>query len=309
MLASREKAERRTRELEKSLDERRARLADLDAEARKKEAALLRISEKAKSIDFGVIGFATEDEKDNLQTISGVGPFIEEKLNALGIFSFKQISKMTPEMEDAVNDAIEFFPGRVRRDEWAKQAKTLSEGEGSGEDGQEESEEERKRASEILRKAQERKLAEEAEKKIMEATLRREKAREIQRNKEKEGVREEFESLRADIEERRSRLEHLEGRERAKEEALLRIADRADEVDFVKIGFSSRAGKDELQQIDGITKLIESKLNVIGIYSFSQIAKMSDEIIEKVSDIIGLGPGRILRDEWVEQAILLERRG
>ena len=309
MMASREKAERRTRELEKSLDERRARLADLDAEARKKEAALLRISEKAKSIDFGVIGFATEDEKDNLQTISGVGPFIEEKLNALGIFSFKQISKMTPEMEDEVNDAIEFFPGRVRRDEWAKQAKTLSEGEGSGEDGQEESEEERKRASEILRKAQERKLAEEAEKKIMEATLRREKAREIQRNKEKEGVREEFESLRADIEERRSRLEHLEGRERAKEEALLRIADRADEVDFVKIGFSSRAGKDELQQIDGITKLIESKLNVIGIYSFSQIAKMSDEIIEKVSDIIGLGPGRILRDEWVEQAILLERRG
>ena len=309
MLASREKAERRTRELEKSLDERRARLADLDAEARKKEAALLRISEKAKSIDFGVIGFATEDEKDNLQTISGVGPFIEEKLNALGIFSFKQISKMTPEMEDAVNDAIEFFPGRVRRDEWAKQAKTLSEGEGSGEDGQEESEEERKRASEILRKAQERKLAEEAEKKIMEATLRREKAREIQRNKENEGVREEFESLRADIEERRSRLEHLEGRERAKEEALLRIADRADEVDFVKIGFSSRAGKDELQQIDGITKLIESKLNVIGIYSFSQIAKMSDEIVEKVSDIIGLGPGRILRDEWVEQAILLERRG
>ena len=150
---------------------------------------------------------------------------------------------------------------------------------------------------------------EEAEKKIMEATLRREKAREIQRNKENEGVREEFESLRADIEERRSRLEHLEGRERAKEEALLRIADRADEVDFVKIGFSSRAGKDELQQIDGITKLIESKLNVIGIYSFSQIAKMSDEIIEKVSDIIGLGPGRILRDEWVEQAILLERRG
>ena len=77
----------------------------------------------------------------------------------------------------------------------------------------------------------------------------------------------------------------------------------------MKIGFSSRAGKDELQQIDGITKLIESKLNVIGIYSFSQIAKMSDEIIEKVSDIIGLGPGRILRDEWVEQAILLERRG
>jgi predicted flap endonuclease-1-like 5' DNA nuclease len=33
---------------------------------------------------------------------------------------------MTPEIEEQVNVAIEFFPGRVKRDEWAKQAKELA---------------------------------------------------------------------------------------------------------------------------------------------------------------------------------------
>lgn len=33
---------------------------------------------------------------------------------------------MTSEIEDEVNIAIEFFPGRVKRDEWVKQAKRRS---------------------------------------------------------------------------------------------------------------------------------------------------------------------------------------
>ena len=32
---------------------------------------------------------------------------------------------MTPEIEDQVNEAIEFFPGRIKRDQWAKQATEL----------------------------------------------------------------------------------------------------------------------------------------------------------------------------------------
>jgi len=64
--------------------------------------------------------------KDDLQVIKGIGPFIEEKLNALGIYMFVQIARMTSELEEDVNVAIEFFPGRVKRDEWARQAKELS---------------------------------------------------------------------------------------------------------------------------------------------------------------------------------------
>ena len=33
---------------------------------------------------------------------------------------------MTPDIEDQVNEAIEFFPGRVKRDEWVKQAAELA---------------------------------------------------------------------------------------------------------------------------------------------------------------------------------------
>ena len=61
----------------------------------------------------------------SFQVIKGIGPFIEDKLYALSIFTFEQVSNMTPEIEEAVNVAIEFFPGRIKRDEWAKQAKAL----------------------------------------------------------------------------------------------------------------------------------------------------------------------------------------
>ena len=91
----------------------------LDEKALKQAEELERIAKKAENIDFATLGVASASEKDDLKSIKGIGPFIEEKLNALGIFTFDQVSKMTPKIEEEVNEAIEFFPGRVRRDEWA----------------------------------------------------------------------------------------------------------------------------------------------------------------------------------------------
>ena len=99
----------------------------LDEKALKKAEDLERIAAKADGIDFGILGVATIGQKDDLQQIKGIGPFIEEKLNALGIMTFDQISKMTPEIEEEVNVAIEFFMGRVKRDEWVRQATELRE--------------------------------------------------------------------------------------------------------------------------------------------------------------------------------------
>tara|TARA_B100000214_G_scaffold176339_1_gene126797 strand:- start:220 stop:1401 length:1182 start_codon:yes stop_codon:yes gene_type:complete len=95
----------------------------LDEKALKKAEELERVAKKAEKIDFATIGVASASDKDNLQDLKGIGPFLEEKLNALGIYKFEQIAKMTSEIEDEVNVAIEFFPGRVKRDEWVKQAK------------------------------------------------------------------------------------------------------------------------------------------------------------------------------------------
>ena len=187
--AEEEAAEDQAR-MDKELEERRKRLENLDEKARKKEEELIRVAEKAKTIDFGTLGVAASsklkkkvekgtkdlevadasrfDDKgeayisdtdggsriswtgkagnrltgvkgikrgfaaaavltvaDDLQRINGIGPFIEDKLNALGIYTFDQVGKMTPELEETVNVAIEFFPGRVKRDEWAKQARNF----------------------------------------------------------------------------------------------------------------------------------------------------------------------------------------
>jgi len=87
---------------------------------------------------------------------------------------------------------------------------------------------------------------------------------------------------------------------------LARVAIKAVTLDFEKLG-DSEGLKDDLQQIDGIGRFVEKKLNGIGIYKISQIANMTQEISEEVNQAIGLGPGRIDRDEWVLQAKRLIR--
>ena len=68
---------------------------------------------------------ASFQEKDDLKQINGIGPFIEKKLNDIGIFTFRQISRFDKEIIDAVTNAIQFFPGRIERDDWVGQAKKL----------------------------------------------------------------------------------------------------------------------------------------------------------------------------------------
>ena len=99
--------------------------AKLDEKALKKAEELERVAQKAEGIDFAILGVASASEADDLQEIKGIGPFIAEKLNALGIYKFSQLANMTSEIEEEVNVAIEFFPGRVKRDEWAKQARNF----------------------------------------------------------------------------------------------------------------------------------------------------------------------------------------
>jgi predicted flap endonuclease-1-like 5' DNA nuclease len=62
-------------------------------------------------------------EKDDLTLIKGIGPFIEKRLNMLGIYTFRQISEFTPETIEHISKAIEFFPKRIVRDNWVGQAK------------------------------------------------------------------------------------------------------------------------------------------------------------------------------------------
>ncbi|MHA7057155.1 hypothetical protein ACWGOQ_0008055 [Aquimarina sp. M1] len=81
--------------------------------------------EEKPTLNFESFGRADASQKDNLKLISGVGPFIEKKLNSIGIFTFDQISRFTKEDIDTVTDLIQFFPGRIERDNWTAQAEKL----------------------------------------------------------------------------------------------------------------------------------------------------------------------------------------
>ncbi|RDE09210.1 NADH-quinone oxidoreductase subunit NuoE [Pelagibacterium lacus] len=68
-----------------------------------------------------------EGVPDDLKLISGIGPGIEAKLNALGITQYAQIAGLSATDRERV-EAVLNFRGRMDRDNWAGQAKALAEG-------------------------------------------------------------------------------------------------------------------------------------------------------------------------------------
>ncbi|MCM5662935.1 hypothetical protein [Galbibacter mesophilus] len=76
-------------------------------------------------LDFSSIGIASEDAKDDLKKIDGIGSFIEKKLNSIGIFKYEQISRLTDKDIETITELIEFFPGRIKRDDWRGKAAEL----------------------------------------------------------------------------------------------------------------------------------------------------------------------------------------
>lgn len=83
---------------------------------------LKRVSARSDRLDFDRIGRATPADADDLEAIVGIGPFLAKKLNAIGIYTFRQLANLTPEDVYQVNEIIEFFPGRIERDNWVGQA-------------------------------------------------------------------------------------------------------------------------------------------------------------------------------------------
>lgn len=64
---------------------------------------------------------------DDLKLISGVGPVLEARLNALGITRWSQVAKFTEADIAKVEDSLS-FKGRVARDNWLAQAAALAKG-------------------------------------------------------------------------------------------------------------------------------------------------------------------------------------
>ncbi len=67
-------------------------------------------------------------QADDLKQIKGVGPKLEQQLHAMGFYHFDQIAGWSPEEVAWVDENLEGFKGRVSRDGWIDQARTLAAG-------------------------------------------------------------------------------------------------------------------------------------------------------------------------------------
>jgi len=65
---------------------------------------------------------------DDLKKIKGVGPKLEQELNAEGVWHYDQIAAWSAEEVAWADEHLVRFKGRVSRDDWVGQAKTLAAG-------------------------------------------------------------------------------------------------------------------------------------------------------------------------------------
>lgn len=85
-------------------------------------------SESLVSSDGKPLGFSSQpDQVDDLKRIKGVGGVIEETLHSLGIYQFSQIAEWNQENVSWVEGFLS-FQGRIAREQWIEQAKTLAAG-------------------------------------------------------------------------------------------------------------------------------------------------------------------------------------
>ncbi len=68
-------------------------------------------------------GLPDREGADDLKRIYGIGPVLEARLNALGLFRFEQIGRWGDDEIEAFQAQLPEFPGRIRREAWVKSAR------------------------------------------------------------------------------------------------------------------------------------------------------------------------------------------
>jgi len=302
--------------LKKSLGEKEIEIEQLTMEAK----VLVHIAQHKHLLNYKSFGTATESEKNDLKMISGIGPVIEGRLNALDIYTFRQISKFTAQDIETINDAIIYFSGRIDRDEWVAQAKELVES--------------KDRRTELFKRISERR------KNIFYNRIgfaKKEDADDLTIIsgiggwiKEKLNVldiytfkqisnfnSEDVAAVTEAIEYFQGRIERDEWVLQAKElvtiagnksELLKRIRESKGRIYFDKPGIAHEYEANNLTLIDGLGLWVEERLNTLGIYTFDQISKLTHTDIETITEVLEIIPGRIEQDNWVVQARELAKK-
>lgn len=294
-------------------------LKTLHAETEPEDEVLVHIAQSKHLLDYKSFGTADETEKDDLRMISGIGPFIEERLHALDIYTFRQISNFSARDIEMIDDAILYFSGRIERDEWVAQARELVQDE--------------KQRMEFLKRIKARKnriyydrigiaREEEADDLTIISGIGgwiKEKlnALDIYTFRQISNFNEEDVHTVTDaIEYFPGRIERDEWILQAQElvriagnksELLARIRERKDRIYYDRLGVAKKFEANNLTLINGIGLWMEERLNMLEIYAFDQISRLSPEDVETITEILEIDPGRIERDKWISQAKTLAK--
>jgi len=285
-----------------------------------KDEALVHIARRKHLLDYNSFGTATEAEKDDLKMISGIGLIIEERLHALDIFTFRQISKFSPRDVKTIDDAIIYFSGRIERDEWIAQARELVH--------------DADIRTALFKRISDRKSniiynrigiagKEEAD----DLTVISGIGGWIQQKLNVLDIytfRQISNFTKEDIVAVTEAIEYFPGRierdewiiqareliriEGNKSELLKRIRDRKGRIYYDRLGIAHKHEANNLTLINGLGLWVEERLNLLGIYTFEQISKLTHEDIETITEVLEIIPGRIREDNWVGQARELAKK-
>jgi predicted flap endonuclease-1-like 5' DNA nuclease len=297
-------------------------IVDLHKSLNEKDTEIehLHIAQRKHFLDYNSFGTATKEEKDDLKMISGIGPFIEERLHIIDIYTFRQISKFTAQDIDKINVAIVYFSGRIERDEWVAQARELVH--------------DKEKRMELLKRISERKSRIYYDR---IGTASKEEADDLTIIsgiggwiKEKLNVldiytfqqiskftAEDVQLVTEVIEYFPGRIERDEWIHQARElvriagnkaELLNRIRERKGRIYYDRLGIAHKHEANNLTLIDGLGLWVEERLNMLDIYTFDQMSKLTHTDIETITEVLEIIPGRIEKDDWVGQARELAKK-
>jgi predicted flap endonuclease-1-like 5' DNA nuclease len=115
-------------ELQKELDEEEEEVVETKSPTTVAETArtsYITYTHNKPKLNFDNFGHADPSQVQDLTRINGIGPYIEQKLNEIGIYNYEQISRFKDEDIRVLTELIDFFPGRIERDNWVEQADEL----------------------------------------------------------------------------------------------------------------------------------------------------------------------------------------
>lgn len=112
-------------EVEESNNEQLSETKAPEDIARQARTSYITYTKNKPELNFENFGVSNKNDRQDLTKIDGIGPYIEQKLNEIGIYNFDQISRFKDEDIRVLTELIDFFPGRIERDDWIGQAESL----------------------------------------------------------------------------------------------------------------------------------------------------------------------------------------